>query len=59
MAMGFFPNTLEGWIACYGAGLPFLLKGIVANAIYGGAAFGVIALTGAFDADRFSTAQRH
>ena len=59
MAMGFFPNTLEGWIACYAAGLPFLLKGILANAVYGGVAFGVIALTGAFDADRFSAAQRH
>jgi|TARA_R100000049_G_C1945910_1_gene91036 hypothetical protein len=59
MAMGFFPNTLEGWMACYFAGLPFLLKGILANAVYGGVAFGVIALTGAFDADRFSAAQRH
>ena len=59
MAMGFFPNTLEGWMACYLAGLPYLLKGILANAVYGGAAFGVIALTGAFDADRISAAERH
>lgn len=59
MAMGFYPNTVEGWIACYIAGLPFLLKGILANALYGGAAFGIIALTGAFDADRFAAAKRH
>lgn len=59
IAMGFYPNTAEGWIACYAAGLPFLLKGMLANAVYGGAAFGVVALTGAFDADRISAAQRH
>ncbi|QTD56890.1 DUF6580 family putative transport protein [Parasphingorhabdus cellanae] len=59
MAMGFYPNTVEGWIACYVAGLPFLLKGALANAIYGGAAFGIIALTGVFDADRFAAAKRH
>ena len=59
MAMGFYPNTVEGWVACYIAGLPFLLKGILANALYGGAAFVIIALTGAFDADRFAAAKRH
>lgn len=59
MAMGFYPNTMEGWISCYVAGLPFLVKGILANLVYGGAAFGVIALTGAFDADRFTAAKRH
>lgn len=59
MAMGFYPGTVEGWIACYVAGLPFLAKGILANAIFGGAGFGVIALTGAFDADRFAAAKRH
>lgn len=59
MAMGFYPNTLEGWIACYTNGLPFLLKGIFANVIFGGAAFGIIALTGVFDADRFTATKRH
>ena len=59
MAMGYYPNTFEGWIACYAAGLPFLLKGIVANAAYRGLAFGLIAMIGASDAHRFFAAQRN
>ena len=39
IALGFYPNTVEGWMACYLAGLPFLLKGVLANVIFGGVAF--------------------
>ena len=39
IALGFYPNTTEGWIACYVAGLPFLLKGLLANVIFGGIGF--------------------
>ncbi len=59
MAMGFYPNTIEGWVACYFNALPFLLKGIAANAIYGGLSFGLITLIGASDADRLPTAKRN
>ncbi|MEM9311758.1 MAG: DUF6580 family putative transport protein [Pseudomonadota bacterium] len=59
MAMGFYPNTLAGWAACYTNALPFLLNEIVANAIYGGLAFGLIALVGASDARRLFAAKRH
>lgn len=58
IAMGFYPNTAEGWLACYVAGLPFLLKGILANVIYGGAAFGLIALLEKLDAHRILAPQR-
>lgn len=56
--MGYYPNTLVGWVACYVNALPFLLRGILAYAIYGGIAFGLIALIGASDARRFFAAQR-
>ena len=59
MAMGFYPNTLAGWAACYTNALPFLLNEIVANTIYGGLAFGLIALVGASDARRLFAAKRH
>ncbi|MEL6531048.1 MAG: DUF6580 family putative transport protein [Pseudomonadota bacterium] len=59
MAMGFYPNTLAGWAACYVAGLPFLLKGILANAVFGGMAFTVIEWIGARNADRLAAAKRH
>ena len=39
IALGFYPNTVEGWMACYLAGLPFLLRGVLANVIFGGVAF--------------------
>ena len=39
IALGFYPNTVEGWMACYLAGLPILLKGVLANVIFGGVAF--------------------
>lgn len=42
VALAFFPNTLEGWFACYVAGLPYLLKGVMANLVFGGMAFGII-----------------
>jgi len=58
MAMGYYPNTVEGWIACYVAALPFLLRGILANMVYGGIAFGMIALLGKFDAHRILVTQR-
>lgn len=42
LAMGFYPNTVAGWLACYVAGIPFLLRGIAANLIFGAVAFGSI-----------------
>ncbi len=58
MAMGYYPNTFDGWVACYVAALPFLLKGILANMVYGGLAFGVIAMIGGSDAHRILIAKR-
>ena len=59
MAMEYYPNTVAGWIACYTNALPFLLKGIIANAAYGGLAFGLITLIGTGDAHRLFAAKRH
>ncbi len=59
MAMGYFPNTASGWWACYAAGLPFLARGIAANLVFGGFAFGVIAVIGGLRADRLAAPQRH
>ena len=42
MATGFYPNTLAGWLSCYAAGIPFLLRSIAANLIFGAVAFGSI-----------------
>ena len=39
MTAGYYPNTVTGWITCYAAGLPFLLRGIAANLIFGTVAF--------------------
>lgn len=39
MTAGYYPNTVSGWITCYAAGLPFLLRGIAANLIFGTVAF--------------------
>lgn len=58
MAMGYYPNTLEGWGTCYVNAFPFLLRGILANLVYGGVAFGLIAMIGASDARRLFAAQR-
>jgi len=59
MAMGFYPNTAEGWALCYANALPFLLRGILGNLVYGGLAFGFIALIGAGDAHRLAAAEHH
>ncbi len=59
MAMGYYPGTLEGWIACYVNGLPFLWRGVLANLLFGGCAFGVIWLVREIRADRFAAAERH
>lgn len=42
MTVGYYPNTPAGWLACYIAGIPFLLRGIAANLIFAGVAFGAI-----------------
>ena len=42
MATGFYPNTLAGWLSCYAAGIPFLLRSIAANLFFGAVAFGSI-----------------
>ena len=59
MAMSFYPATLAGWVECYVNGLPFLLKGILANLVFGGVAFGVIRLAREYGAHRVSAAERH
>ena len=42
MAAGYYPNTVAGWMTCYAAGIPFLLRGIAANLIFGAVAFGAL-----------------
>ena len=54
----FYPATLGGWIACYVDGLPFLLRGILANIVFGGLAFGAVALVKQIYAHRLASAQR-
>ena len=36
MALGFYDNTLAGWIQCYVAALPFLFRELLANLVFGG-----------------------
>jgi hypothetical protein len=45
MVLGFYPNTLEGWLNCYVAALPFLMKSILANIVFGGFGFFTIWLS--------------
>ena len=59
VALGFYSATLQGWLLCYYNGLPFLLKGILANIIFGGAAFLIIRIVGDIIAHRFPAAERH
>ena len=42
MVLGFYPNTLEGWLACYRAGTPFIVRGFGANLAFAGIAFAAI-----------------
>jgi hypothetical protein len=58
-ALLFYPPTLEGWIMCYVNGLPFLLRGIFANIVFGGLAFGTIHLAGQINAHRLALTQRN
>jgi len=58
IAMGFYPNTVDGWVLCYAMGVPFLIKGILSNLAFGGLAFGLIALIGASDAHRIFASKR-
>ena len=59
MALEFYPATLSGWLTCYANALPYLMKGILANLAFGGAAFGIIWLVSISSAYRLLTAQRH
>lgn len=59
MAMGYYPPTLQGWTECYINGLPFLMRGIFANLLFGGLAFGAIWLVREIRAHRFVATQRH
>ena len=58
MAMGFYPATVEGLVNCYVNGLPFLLRGVMANLLFGAVVFGVIHLVGEWRAHRQPAAQR-
>jgi hypothetical protein len=55
----FYPATLEGWIACYVDGLPFLMRGILANIVFGCLAFGAIVSMKQIYAHRLTSAQRN
>jgi len=55
MVMGYYDNTWVGWVSCYINGLPYLLRGILANAIFAGVAFGVIRLLSYRNAHRLAT----
>ena len=59
LAMGYYPATFEGWLLCYVNGLPFLLRGMLANIIFGGASFLLIRLLVDNFAHRLPAAQRH
>ena len=39
LALGYYPNTVAGWVACYVAGIPFLFLGLLSNLVYGGVGF--------------------
>lgn len=56
MAMQYYPNTLAGWWACYVNGLPFLLRGFLANLVFGGLLFSLIYLLRRKYAHRFAAA---
>lgn len=57
MVMGYYPNSPAGWWSCYVAGLPFLARGILANLVFGGFAFGVVGMIGGLRADRIPASQ--
>lgn len=59
MAMGFYAATLDGWVTCYLNGLPFLLRGIMANLAFGGIAFGAVWLVREIRAHRLAAAERY
>ena len=44
MVAGYYPATFDGLVLCYTMALPYLAKGIVANLVFGGLAFGAICL---------------
>ena len=50
---GYYPASVDGAVACYVAGLPYLVRGFAANLVYGGLAFAVI------EGIRRSHAHRH
>jgi len=53
MALSFYPNSIDGWLFCYSNGLPFLLKGLLANLLFAGIVFSVILLSKKLYAHRF------
>ena len=59
MAMGFYPPTVEGLVNCYINGLPFLLRGSMANLLFGAVVFGAIHVAGEWRAHRQLAARRH
>lgn len=59
MVMGYYPATPGGWTACYVNALPFLARGILANLVFGGFAFGVLGMIGYGYADRLAAPQRN
>lgn len=56
MALNFYPNSVDGWLLCYSNGLPFLLKGLLANLLFAGIVFSIILMTKKLYAHRFATA---
>ena len=44
LGTAFYPQTLGGLLACYGAGLPFLAKKLLGDLLWSGAIFGTYAV---------------
>ena len=59
MVMGYYPTTIEGWVTCYVNGLPFLIRGIFANLIFGAVLFGAIHFVRESHAYRIALTQRN
>ena len=44
LGSSFYPQTLEGFLTCYGLALPFLAKKLIADLVWSGAIFGTYAV---------------
>jgi hypothetical protein len=49
-----YPKTMTGLVACFAAGLPFLVNSLLANLIFSGALFGAARGLGVLEENRFA-----